>query len=167
MTHQEKLSLIKNGMLPKECVPKPKKALRPISEKRKAEQAAEKEARGGESTELQKWYGEKIKQLTGKCIRCGEKYNVGNEKLAIAAVAHILPKRENMFPSVATHPENFIELSATCGCHNWYDNQANWEEIAQDKIWPVVLEKFLLIERAILERGKIPEVLEQEIPPKM
>lgn len=140
---------------------------KPISDKKLAAKKAEKEARGGEDTDLQKWYKAIQPKLTGKCIRCGERYNHRNLTYAIAATAHVLPKRPEMFPSVATHPENYLELPGTCGCHNWYDNQASWEQIAQDKIWPLVLEKFLLIEPSILERSKIPEVLAQEIPPKM
>lgn len=54
-----------------------------------------------------------------------------------------------------------------CGCHNWYDNFASWEEIALSSIWPLVLEKFKIIEPFIKERNKIPEVFLQEIKPKI
>jgi hypothetical protein len=150
--------------------PKEKRAIKPISDKKAAqmkEEKAQMKAEGETETPLQKWYADKITRLTGKCIRCGQKYNKNNPKLAIAAVAHCLAKRETMFPSVALHRENWIELSATCNCHNWFDNQATWEEIALSPIWPIVLEKFLIMEPHIKERERIPEVLFQEIQPKI
>lgn len=138
------------------------------SAKKIAQEKEEKELRTpGEDTELQKWYKERQKQLTGKCIRCGTKYNHHNLQNAIAATAHILAKRENMFPSVMLHPENYIELPAMCGCHFWFDNFASWEEIALSSIWPIVLEKFKIIEPYIKERNKIPDIFAQEIKPKV
>lgn len=140
-------------------IPK-KSAKKIISEK------LEKEKRGCEESMLQLWYKARQRQLTGRCVRCGATYNHTNLAYAIAATAHVLPKRQAMFPSVALHPDNYIELGAGCGCHHWYDNQASWEQVAADKIWPIVLEKFKMIEPKILERSKIPEVLAQEIQPK-
>jgi hypothetical protein len=135
------------------------------SAKKLKKEAEERKQRDGEDTELQKWYKERQKQLTGKCLRCEAGYNHRNLSYAIPAIAHVLPKRENMFPSIALHPENFIELGATCGCHHWYDNQASWEEIALSSIWPIVLEKFRIMEPYIKERSKLPEIFLQEIKP--
>jgi len=150
--------------------PKPKKEKKPIAKisKKKAKAIAdEKKERGGGDTQLQKWYKNRQAQLTGKCIRCGATYNHKHLPYAIAATAHILAKRENMFPSVSLHKDNFLELGSFCGCHNWYDNMASWEEIALDIIWPLVLERFRLFEPYITERTRIPEVLAQEIKPKI
>lgn len=163
----ERMKLIKLGLLPKEAVKKEKKPMKRVSDKKLAADAEEKKARGEEDTMLQKWYKNRQKQLTGKCMRCGEPYDHRNFKYAIAATAHILAKRSEMFPSVALHKDNFIELGTICGCHNWFDNFASWEEIALDKIWPLVLERFKLFESHITERTKIPEVLAQEIKPKI
>lgn len=128
----------------------------------------EKQNRGGEDTELLKWYKARQKQLTGRCMRCGAAYNHKDFKQAVAATAHLLAKRPTMFPSVATHPMNFLELGATCGCHDWYDNRASWAEIEADKIWPVVVERFLMVEPDIApaERRRIPENLQKhaELP---
>jgi hypothetical protein len=147
-------------------MPKEKKYfIPPVSEKRQAKLNMEKENRGGEDTELLKWYKRTQKQLTGKCARCGYKYNHHNLTNAIRATAHILAKRDNMFPSVATHPLNFIELPPYCGCHNWYDNLATWEEIKESVIWPIVRERFLQMEPDIQERSKIPDTLLNEIKP--
>lgn len=146
---------------------KEQKPLRKIGLKKQQEQKEEKELLNGEDTFLQKWYKERQKQLTGTCVRCGAHYDKNNLAYAIAATAHVLPKRDNMFPSVALHPDNYIELNSFCGCHYWYDNFASWEEIALDKIWQLVLEKFLLMNNKITEREKIPEVFLQEIKPKI
>jgi len=148
--------------------PPEKKVRKPIAKKSKktiAREKAERQQRGGEDTETQKWYKARQKQLTGRCMRCGEPYNHHNLSYAICATAHILAKRPEMFPSVGLNKDNFIELGAGCGCHHWFDNQASWEEIAQSNIWPLVLERFKLFEPYVKERGKIPEVLLQEIKP--
>lgn len=147
--------------------PKPQKPLRKIGLKKQQEQKQEKELLNGDDTFLQKWYKERQKQLTGTCIRCGAHYDKNNLAYAIAATAHVLAKRDNMFPSVSLHPDNYIELGSFCGCHYWFDNFASWEEIALSKIWPVVLEKFLLFNDKIVERERIPEVFLQEIKPKI
>ena len=157
--------LKEEALLPKVKV---RKAIPKKSAKKIAQEKEERELRTpGEDTELQKWYKERQKQLTGKCIRCGTKYNHHNLQNAIAATAHILAKRDNMFPSVMLHPENYIELPAMCGCHFWFDNFASWEEIALSSIWPIVLEKFKIIEPYIKERNKIPDIFAQEIKPKV
>ena len=151
-------------------LPKVKKIYRlPKKSKKRLEQEAANPVRKDENgdTALQRWYKDRQKQLVGRCMRCGEKYNHHNLTYAIAATAHVLPKRKEMFLSVATHPDNYIELGAGCGCHNWYDLQASWEEIALSPIWPLVLEKFLLFQKDITEREKIPDVFLQEIKPKI
>lgn len=142
--------------------PKKKYAgIKPISDKKAAAMKAEKEARGGDDTELQKWYKGRQKYLTGKCSRCGATYDKKNLAAAIGATAHILAKRPEKFPSVATHPQNFIELGTYCGCHNFFDNLASWDEIKESVLWPEIVEKFLMIEPNIApeERHRIPKVL--------
>ena len=161
----KRLQMIKQGLLPPEAVAKERKPIKKVSDKRKKENEEAKE-RGGDN-ELQKWYKNRQKQLVGKCMRCGTSYNHNNLSYAIPATAHILAKRDNQFPSVGLHKDNFIELGAICGCHHWYDNQATWEDIAQSNIWHLVLERFLLFEPYIQERSKIPEVFLQEIKPKI
>lgn len=167
-SYGDRYRLIKLGLLPKEAIAKKRKEIPKKSEKRKAEEAEQKKELDSDGdTQLQKWYKNRQKQLTGKCMRCGASYDHRNFKYAIAATAHILAKRPEQFPSVALNRDNFIELGAGCGCHHWYDNFASWEEIALDKIWPLVLERFRLFEPYITERTKIPEVLAQEIKPKI
>lgn len=58
-----------------------------------------------------------------------------------AASAHILPKRKTYgFPSVATHPMNFIILGAGCGCHAKYDR--SWDDAEQMPVFRVVKKRF-------------------------
>ena len=141
--------------------PKEKKQYRipKVSARKKEKDEKERQARGGGDTELQKWYKERQKQLTGQCCRCGDRYNSKDLKQAITATAHILPKRT--FASVATHPNNWIEFSAYCGCHNWFDNYANWDEIIKDPIGEIVIKNFIAMWPNIStkERHKISDSL--------
>lgn len=147
---------------------KKKTPIAKMSAKRLAKEAAEKEERGDNDTDLQKWYRQRQKQLVGECSRCGHKYDQKDFKQAVHATAHILPKREAGFPSVKTHPLNWIELSPWCGCHGWMDNNANWEEIIADpKIGGIITERFSHVELCIApeEKHRIPEALRPYISP--
>lgn len=142
--------------------PKKKYSIPKVSKKRAAQIAAERERRGGGDTELQAWYKKIQKQLTGVCSRCGAVYDKKNLSYAICSTAHILAKREAMFPSVATHPLNWVELSPFCGCHDWFDKKASWPEILADpKIGELVADRFVAVEPDIAahERHRIPDEL--------
>ena len=110
-----------------------------------------------------KWFKDRIAEMTGVCAECSGSTSKNNSRLAVMAIAHILAKRDNMFPSVATHPDNWIELCVTNGCHPKYDR--SWEDAITMKIWPVVVEKFKLIYPSIApgERKHLPDVLRQEV----
>lgn len=151
-------------------LPKPKKqySIPKMSAKKLAKEKAEKEERGDNDTELQKWYRQRQKQLVGECTRCGHKYDHKDFKQAVHATAHILPKRDAGFPSVKTHPLNWIELSPWCGCHGWMDDNATWEEIISDpKIGKIITERFSHVELCIApeEKHRIPEALRAYISP--
>lgn len=138
-----------------------------VSKKRAAEIAAEKEARGGADTDLQKFYKRIQKQLIGECQRCGAKYDKKNLQYAISATAHILEK--SIFESVATHPLNWIELGTFCGCHYKTDYNMTWaEKIADPKIGKLIVERFIAIEPDIAEeeRKHIPQVLKDILDEK-
>lgn len=84
-----------------------------------------------------------------------------------AATAHVLPKRQTFgFPSVASNLDNFLILSASCGCHDFYDR--SWEDASQMRIFPLAIEKFkkLYPHIAKSELKNLPEVFRQEIEPK-
>lgn len=131
-----------------------------VSKKRASKIAAEKEQRAGADTELQKWYKKIQKHLSGRCWRCGEWYDKKELRYAICATAHILPKSK--FPSVATHPLNWLELGAACGCHGWFDGQARVEDVLCDpKIGEKYFSRFLMIysDIAAEEKKHLPQSL--------
>lgn len=130
-----------------------------VSEKKKQQ---DKESKPEKEKQAQ-WFKDRVKEISGKCMNCGGSTNKKNFQFAMMACAHILPKRSNMFPSVATHPDNWIELCVTNGCHHKYDR--SWEDATQMKIWPVVVDKFKLIYPSIApgERKHLPDVLRQEV----
>ena len=142
-------------------VTKPVKEHKPIaaeSEKKKAEKKAAKP-----SKDLQNdWFNEIEERefANGKC-NC---WNCGDEILrpfARTAIAHILPKRKNMFPSVATQPMNYLILGAGCGCHAEYDR--TWEDASKMQVWPKAVERFLIFQSAIAsdEFTRLPDILKE------
>lgn len=141
---------------PEKPAPKP---IAKQSAKKKAELKAEKPQRD----EQLAWYQQKVEHMDGICMECGEPINKDIFTFAIMTVAHVLPKRENQFPSVATHEENSLELCVTNGCHDRYDR--SWEDAAQMKIWPLAVEKVVKMfpRISVSERMHLPDVLRQEI----
>lgn len=138
---------------------KPKATIAKVSEKQKAKNKANKPKK-----EIQDaWYLKKVAQLKNKCMECGGPTKSPVYVYSKATVAHVLPKRECMFPSVATHEDNSLELCTENGCHYRYDN--SWEDAAKMKVWPLAVEKFRLIFPfiATAERKNIPDVLLQEV----
>jgi hypothetical protein len=117
----ERLRLIKQGLLPKESVAKPKKAIAKVSKKRKFENEKSKQNEG--DSEINRWFIERRKEMTGKCCYCGGKTEKNNNSTFKNSIAHIFAKRKNMFPTIATHQLNFIELCFYGkSCHSNLDN---------------------------------------------
>lgn len=139
--------------------PTSKPRIKPMSDKKRKQLAEEKPKRN----ELKVWFTDRIKEMTGRCRECGCRINKHNKVFAIMSIAHVLPKRKNMFPSVSTHSENWIELCTENGCHDRYDR--SWDDASQMKIWPDVVEKFKAIYPAIAanERKHLPDILRQEV----
>lgn len=69
--------------------------------------------------ELKEWFALQVSLCYKYCECCGTPIT-GASKLNIA---HILPKRDNMFPEVKTHPLNVVYLC--WDCHTNYDNQGS------------------------------------------
>lgn len=116
---------------------------------------------------MQKWFDEFAKIIEADPY-CDECRTFIPKQFYRAASAHCLPKRKEYgFPSVKLHPENRIKLGAGCGCHAKYDS--TWEQAAQMKIWPKAVAIFLILYPHIApaERKNIPEVLLQELEPKI
>jgi hypothetical protein len=117
------------------------------------------------STGLYRWYSQRVNEMTGICKNCGRKTSQGDSKYERFCIAHVLPKRKNMFPSVSTHKDNSIELCYWGGCHSNFDNKG-WEWAATQPMWNLITTKFQLIypEIAEEEKHRIPDVLLPFIP---
>lgn len=116
----------------------------------------------GETEEitLTEWFQAGDKMATGKCKHCGGKSCKGDPLYYKHSQAHILPKR--LFPSIATHPDNRIELCFWGkNCHGNYDNGIL--DLIDMHCFDEVIEKFLRMYPAIdkKERRHIPDVLLQ------
>lgn len=69
--------------------------------------------------ELQKWFDLQISLCYKYCECCGTPIYSPTK----VNIAHILPKRDNMFPEVKTHVLNAVYLC--WDCHTNYDNQGS------------------------------------------
>jgi len=118
-----------------------------------------KEERGG--GELQRWFEERRKEMTGICQNCGGKTQAFNTNYK-NSIAHILPKA--YFKSVATHPSNSIELCFYGkSCHTNLDNKML--DLIEMACWDEIVTKFCIMYPSIdkKERRRIPNLLLQYI----
>ena len=135
-----------------------------ISEKKRHEIERNKENRGTEDTELQKWYGHIMQKEIPTCWETKEKIDIRDRMGWQGSIAHILSKSQ--IPSVRTHPLNYMILKMWGGTHGQYDS--TWENAAKMKIWPYAC-KIINILYPILtreEKAKLPDVVIQEIHPE-
>lgn len=132
------------------------------SEKKKAQEKAEREARGDDDTDLQKWFRARQKQMTGHCNECGAKTETKLYQYAIHSICHILAKREEKCPSVAYNPFNWVEL---CPDHHHKFDNSSWEEIEKWGIWPEIQDRLILIYPDLdpKERRHFPQSVLKEI----
>mgnify|MGYP001597196421 CR=1 FL=1 len=154
----EEIRKLKSGL------PKPPKVKKPIAKKSKKKLAMEAEEKKGKkdpSAEKERWFQDRRKEMTGFCKNCSKPSYKNSHEYFRFSIAHILAKRKSMFPSVATHPDNWIELCADC--HQNLDNSmidlidlACWDEVVVkfQKIYPFI---------ATEEVKRIPSVLFQYI----
>lgn len=109
------------------------------------------------NAELKRWFDDRHKEMTGKCKHCNGKTQKGQNNF-INSIAHILPKA--YFKSVATHPENWIELCFYGNsCHTNLDNYSL--DIMELNCFDEVVKKFVSMypSIAVQERKRIPQVL--------
>lgn len=146
-------------------MPKAKNKPQPIDkvgEKKKAAIKEDKATRAGRETNLQAWFNDRHKEMTGKCLHCGERSCKGDAHFR-SSIAHILPQR--LFPSVTTNPLNWIELCfwAPNSCHTNFDNHIL--DIMQLNCFDLVIERFVSMYPAIdkKERKNIPDILLQYV----
>jgi hypothetical protein len=103
---------------------------------------------------MSQWYEDRRKEMTGVCIETGKASSKNSDAFFRWSICHILPKKE--FPSVATHPDNWMELNIES--HTLYDR--NWMTASKMKCIEVAKEKFKKFEPFIAqeERKRIPEI---------
>lgn len=113
-------------------------------------------------TELDIWFKERRKEMTGRCKHCGGHSCKHDDKYFKHSIAHILPKA--YFPSVATHPDNWIELCFwNKSCHTQMDNKML--DLIDMNCFDEIITKFCKIYPSIAkeERRRIPSILLQYI----
>lgn len=126
--------------------------------KKSAKRIQQEKEYAKDSDILWAWFTETRKLLTGKCKHCGGKTTKDDDDKFHYSIAHLLPK--SYFPSIATHPENFIEL-CTFGenCHGNYDNKTL--DLIDMHCFDEIVTKFVKIYPSIdkSERRRIPQLL--------
>lgn len=113
------------------------------------------------NAELQRWFEDRHKEMSGTCSHCGCKTQKGEANYK-NSIAHILPKA--YFKSVATHEYNFIELCFYGkSCHTNMDNKML--DLTEMNCWDEIVTKFCIMYPSISkeERRRIPSVLMQYI----
>lgn len=112
------------------------------SKKKAAEIKAAKEA--GSDDALDVWFEERRKEMTGRCCLCSGKSEKHNDNTYRRSIHHLFDKRPTMFPSVATHPDNWLELCHFGNsCHDNIHNLTITMELLHDSAeWPMIVEKF-------------------------
>lgn len=87
---------------------------------------------------LDKWFKSTRNKLTGTCqCGCGKPSSKYDDKYFKHSCSHVFPKSK--FPSIATHPRNFVERAFWGGCHSIMDDTSmdrwttfsDWENIKE------------------------------------
>lgn len=125
-----------------------------VSKKKAAEVQAQKEL--GKDGGLDAWFEARRKEMTGRCCLCGGKTEKDNDETYRRSIHHLLEKRKNMFPSVATHPDNFLEVCFWGNaCHsNLHNGTITMDLLHDSKEWHIIATKFKKIYPFILETEK-------------
>jgi hypothetical protein len=147
-------------------LPKVKKtyAIPKVSKKKKAENNGQ---RFVVDAELEKFYDDARVEMLNDCdCGCGNKTNKHNDKLFRWSICHIFPKRANMYPSIAKHPLNWVELASYGDCHNTFDGASGYEW-AKTKpfLWRKIIERSKILYQVMNERekNKVPNIILNEI----
>lgn len=112
--------------------------------------------------ELNAWFLLKDFEAKGVCDNCGGKTCKGDKKYYKYSIAHLLPKA--YFPSVATHPDNWLELCFFGNsCHTQMDNKML--DLIDMNCWDLIVTKFQKIYPFIAknEKKRIPDILLQYV----
>lgn len=142
-------------------LPQKKKYVIPkVSEKRK--QKLKEQSLSGDSA-LDKWFEDRRREMTGRCQLCGGKTEKDNDETYRRSIHHLFEKRPTMFPSVATHPDNFLEVCFFGNaCHtNIHNGNITWELLMDSAEREMILEKCRKVIPYIAaeEQRLIPEII--------
>lgn len=111
-----------------------------------------------DNDELLNWFKARRKEMTGKCWHCSGKSMKEDDTKYHYSIAHLLPK--SYFPSIATHPLNWIELCFySPSCHTNYDSGAL--DLINLHCFDEVIKRFVAMYPSIAkeERRRIPAIL--------
>lgn len=146
-------------------LPKAKKAysIPKKSAKKIAQEKEQKVARKDLSTDKERWFQERRKEMTGKCSNCGKPSCKNSDEYFRFSIAHILQKA--YVKSVATHESNWIELCfwGENSCHSQMDN--GMLDMTEMACWDQIVVKFQRMYPHIdpKEKRRIPDILKQYI----
>lgn len=104
---------------------------------------------------IEEWYKMVADVIEQKpyCWNCGLPISKSDYR---NASAHILFK--SLFPSVATHPLNFIVAGNRCGCHSATHRMDTFSEMS---VFPLAVKRFWEFEPLITEHHKILETFKE------
>jgi len=116
--------------------------------------------------ELWEWFKERKKEMKGICSHCGNPSSKKDDDKFHYSIAHVLPKA--LFPSVANHPKNWIELCFWGNsCHTNMDNKTL--DLIDMNCFNEIIEKFVEMYPVISkeEKRRIPKILMEYIDVEM
>lgn len=141
---------------------KPKGYIPAQSEKKKAEITANKQARidNGGKTDQERWYEAIMQKEPGVCWETREKINKQDRFGWHGSVCHILAKKQ--FPSVATHPLNYLILKMWGGTH---DKTHRWDTFSKMKVWKIALQRIKIMYPILgqEEKRKLPDFIRDQL----
>jgi molecular chaperone DnaK (HSP70) len=128
-----------------------KKYTIPRMSKKMIEKKLDESGRFKENAELEKWFLERRKEMTGLCSECGKRTFKDDNKQYKWSLAHLLPK--SIFASVATNEFNFLEL---CFLHH-QEFDSSWDKAKQMMCWGLAKRKVSMFIEQVTETHKILE----------
>ncbi len=130
---------------------KKKYTINKISPKRQEKINKEKEQRGDNQTEKEKWFDSIKPLLTRKCgCGCGL-ISSRHDTMWRCNIAHIFPQK--LFRSIQFHKENWIERNFWNGHHTNMDNRSLdlWPQFAD---WQTIREKFFNLSPLLTDKER-------------
>jgi hypothetical protein len=111
--------------------------------------------------ELQRWFVDRRNEMTGFCSNCGKRSSKHSNQYFKFSACHILPKA--YFPSVSTHPENWVELCfwGDNSCHTNMDNSTL--DLTEMACWDEIVVKFQILYPLLTqkEKARVPDIFLQ------